>query len=338
MPGKPRLADRRQFCWFERPVLDCELLVLIQGAEPANRFGCGHRVDPGLRNIRDESSFLSRFSDSKQAATPHQSNSGNRVQRQLGRTGLRMMTLKGGAVPANVVGNSITRFAPKFLQGPRFRKWQNKGAGFCANQVIRCYRAPVCILHEVSAVHKLPNQVRAAEIQNPAFRTIFVDNVRQAAAKNWSKVRLTRDVFARLRDRDEYRSAPVSLDKISSQVIELNSPGIRLSGRITKTDQTMFSQYQSLNLRIAAILDCCCFGQQKTRHSIRNVADSIPERSAPQIFAILLINQRQYIKGVRVIDKLMRKKSVQKSFDGRRRSGRVQQVRAQVIDHALVGE
>src|SRR5215471_7714637 len=119
------------------------------------------------------------------------------------------MTLKVGAVPSNVVGDCIIGFAPKLLHGPRFWKWQNKGVGFCADQVIRCYCPSVSILREAFSVHKLRNQIRGAEIQNPTFRVLFVDGVGQTSPKNGSDVRLPRDFRSWPRERNENRSAPV---------------------------------------------------------------------------------------------------------------------------------
>src|SRR5215469_1344187 len=125
------------------------------------------------------------------------------------------MTLKVGAVPGNVGGDCITRFAPKFLQGCRFWKWQNKGAGLCSDQVIRRDSPSVRIFHEVFTVHKLPNQIRGTEIQNPTFRIFFLDGVGYASAENWSDVLLPGDLFTWPRQRNEHRSASVLLDKIS---------------------------------------------------------------------------------------------------------------------------
>ena len=107
--------------------------------------------------------------------------------------------------------------------------------------------------------------------------------------------------------------------------------------RVTKGEQAMIDQYQSLDLRVFLVCFCRGFRQVESRHDVRHHAQLVAVNFLADFFGIRLVGNYQNGVGVRMVDKLVRQKGVQQRFHRRIGRRRVQQVRPLVVDHRLVG-
>ena len=108
--------------------------------------------------------------------------------------------------------------------------------------------------------------------------------------------------------------------------------------RVAEGEQAMIDQYQSLDPRIFFVRLRRRFGQIEPRHDVRHHAQLVSVNFPADFFRVGLVGDHQNGVGVRMVDEFVRQKRVQERFDRRIGRRRVQQVRALVVDHRLVGQ
>src|ERR1700722_3910574 len=135
------------------------------------------------------------------------------------------------------------------------------------------------------AIHEFQNLRRTAKIQDPARRITRWLCVCQTSPENRSDIRGTPDFPSGPGTRSKHRDSAVLLNKLCGQVIEIDRPRVRLLSGFTESEQSMFQEHQSFDLRIAAIPLGGGLGQRESRHNIRNVSNTAPKNLARHIFA-----------------------------------------------------
>ena len=113
--------------------------------------------------------------------------------------------------------------------------------------------------------------------------------------------------------------------------------GARIVG---EREEAVVQQHQAFDLRVALEYLCCQLGEREARHDVGNDAPARTEGVAHHRLGIgaRLIGEHERDVGVRVVDEAMRKKGVQQRLDRRIRRAGVVEMRAQLVDHLLVGK
>ena len=77
--------------------------------------------------------------------------------------------------------------------------------------------------------------------------------------------------------------------------------------------------------------------ESEARHHVRDPHEALAEERCEDVLAVGLVGQREDGVGVRVVDELGREEGVQERLDAGRRGGCLEQVRAQLVHHGLIG-
>ena len=113
---------------------------------------------------------------------------------------------------------------------------------------------------------------------------------------------------------------------------------VRFTSVIAEGDQAMLEQHDPLDAGIGLMHIRHGFGKIETGPYVRDDRDVIAEDPANPTLAVRLIGQREHGIGVGVIHAAVRQKCVHECLNRRRRRRRIEQVRANLIDHLRIVE
>ena len=324
-----------ELCLLQRPVFQLEQFRLRQGLEAADRLGPVNSLDPHLADVRRDPRILARAPETEHAEARHQRQARHRIEH-------RALDVVAGIVGGEVVGvvgdigcDDIAHALGISGDVAGGGRGEHHRPRLDPDREVGRADAGVGEPLEIGARQELPDPVRGAEIDDEAVITAFAAGKRHRAAQD------RRDLLGRRKRRRNGRCGMRLLprgDEVFRPGHIVDHAAIGVLGGVAEGEDAVLVEDQALDGRVAVENVGGRLGEIEARLDVGHEPHLGAEDLAAQLFAVVLVDDRQDRRRMGVVDEFVRQEGVEKRLDRRVGRAGIDQIGALQRDHVLVGQ
>ena len=338
LPRQRRLRPLPELRLLQRPVLDVEHVGLADRPVTANRFGIRDDLDGVLRDVGHDARIARRSTGAEQTEPGDEDHARIRVELDLGRLPLAVVTREVGVVTPHVPRHPFPRFPVEGREVARKGRRQDQGPVLGADRVIGRRHADLAVATEVLSIDVGPDALVRAEVEDDAtpLPARVVQRLGEEAADHGTDLGNPSDPGWQARWPEPLVS---TLPKTSlRQRHQGDHPFICAARGVSEREDSVLEQDQAFDAGVRVVNLGRLPGQGETGHDVGHERDAAAEDLAAERVAVGLVGHREHGGGVGVIDVLVRQERMQQRLHRRVGRRRVEQAPTLQIDHLPVGK